>query len=54
MLAIMSEEKKSDLDRVTLNTTTLRKYFPKSYRQLTKEVLALEKQREEHRAEIGR
>ena len=31
MLAIMSEEKKSDLDRVTLNTTTLRKYFPKSY-----------------------
>ncbi len=27
MLAIMSEEK-SDLDRVTLNTTTLRKYFP--------------------------
>lgn len=54
MLAIMSEEKKSDLDRVTLNTTTLRKYFPKSYRQLTKEVLALEKQRKEHRAEIGR
>lgn len=54
MLAIMSEEKKSDLDRVTLNTTTLRKYFPKSYRQLTKEVLALEKQREKHRAEIGR
>lgn len=31
MLAIMSEEKKSDLDRITLNTTTLRKYFPKSY-----------------------
>lgn len=31
MLAIMSEKKKSDLDRVTLNTTTLRKYFPKSY-----------------------
>lgn len=31
MLAIMSEEKKSDLDRVTLHTTTLRKYFPKSY-----------------------
>ena len=34
-------------------------YAPKSkvaeaYRQLTKEVLALEKQREEHRAEIGR
>ena len=27
---------------------------PEVYRQLTKEVLALEKQREEHRAEIGR
>lgn len=31
MLAIMSEEKKSDLDRVTLHTATLRKFFPKSY-----------------------
>lgn len=31
MLAIMSEEKKSDLDRVTFTTDTLRKYFPKSY-----------------------
>lgn len=31
MLAIMSEEKKIDLDRITLNATTLRKYFPKSY-----------------------
>ena len=28
MLAIMSEEKKSDLDKVTLSTDTLRKYFP--------------------------
>ena len=27
---------------------------PEAYRQLTKEGLALEKQREEHRAEIGR
>ena len=27
---------------------------PEAYRQLTKEVLALEKQHEEHRAEIGR
>ena len=27
---------------------------PEAYRQFTKEVLALEKQREEHRAEIGR
>ena len=31
MLAIMSEEKKSDLDKVTLSTDTLRKYFPQSY-----------------------
>ena len=31
MLAIMSEEKKSDLDRLTFYTDTLRKYFPKSY-----------------------
>lgn len=31
MLAIMSEEKKGELDRVTLTSDTLRKYFPKSY-----------------------
>ena len=31
MLAIMSEEKKSDLDKLTLSSDTLRKYFPKSY-----------------------
>jgi len=31
MLAIMSEEKKSDLDKVTFTTDTLRKYFPRSY-----------------------
>ncbi len=29
----MSEEKKNDLDRVTLKNETLRKYFPKSTRQ---------------------
>ena len=29
--AIMGEEKKSDLDRVTFTSDTLRKYFPKSY-----------------------
>ena len=27
----MSEEKKTDLDRVTLKNETLRRYFPKSY-----------------------
>ena len=31
MRAIMSEEKKTDLDRVTLKNETLRRYFPKSY-----------------------
>lgn len=31
MLAIMSEEKKGEWDRVTLTSDTLRKYFPKSY-----------------------
>ena len=31
MLAIMSEEKRSDLDKVTLKKDTLRKYFPESY-----------------------
>lgn len=34
MSAIMSEEKKSDLDKVTLGADTLRKYFPKSYTPL--------------------
>ena len=29
--AILSEEKKSEVDRVTLTSDTLRKYFPKSY-----------------------
>ena len=29
--AVMSEEKKTDLDRVTLKNETLRRYFPKSY-----------------------
>lgn len=31
MLAIMSEEKKGDLDKVTLGADVLHKYFPKSY-----------------------
>ena len=31
MRAVMSEEKKNDLDRVTLKNETLRRYFPKSY-----------------------
>ena len=31
MRVIMGEDKKSDLDRVTFTSDTLRKYFPKSY-----------------------
>ena len=31
MRAIMSEEKKNELDRVTLTSDKLHKYFPKSY-----------------------
>ena len=31
MQAIMGEKKKSDLDKVTFTSETLRKYFPKSY-----------------------
>lgn len=31
MSAIMSEEKKSDMDKVTIRSDTLHKYFPKSY-----------------------
>ena len=31
MRAIMSEEKKSDIDRVTLTSDKLRRYFPSSY-----------------------
>ena len=31
MSAIMSEEKKSDMDKLTLRSDTLRRYFPKSY-----------------------
>ena len=34
MSAIMSEEKKGDLDKVTLGADTLRKYFPKNYTPL--------------------
>lgn len=34
MSAIMSEEKKSDLDKVVLGSDVLKKYFPKSYTPL--------------------
>lgn len=43
MCAILSEEKKGDLDRVTLKNEVLRKYFPKSYtpRQMEQTILQL-------------
>lgn len=34
MFAIMSEEKKSDMDKLTIKHDVLRKYFPKSYTPL--------------------
>lgn len=34
MFNIMSEEKKEEQDRITLNSDTLRKYFPRSYTPL--------------------
>ena len=43
MSAIMSEEKKSDMDKVTLRSDTLRRYFPKSYtpKQLEQTIIRL-------------
>ena len=41
MRAIMSEEKKSDLDRITLTGEKVNKYFPKSYTPQQKEQVIL-------------
>ena len=41
MCAIMSEEKKSSLDRVVFKTDTVRKYFPMYYRSMQMEVTIL-------------
>lgn len=43
MIAIMSEEKKGDLDKVTLTGDKLKKYFPKSYtpRQMEETIIKL-------------
>jgi len=43
MCAIMSEEKKSELDKVTIKNDVLRKYFPKSYtpRQMEDTIIKL-------------
>ena len=39
----MSEEKKSDMDKVTLRSDTLRRYFPKSYtpKQMERTIIKL-------------
>ena len=43
MEAIMSEEKKGDLDKVTLKADVLKKYFPKSYtpKQMEEKIISL-------------
>jgi ParB family chromosome partitioning protein len=43
MSAIMSEEKKGDLDKVTLTADKIKKYFPKSYtpRQMEDTIIKL-------------
>jgi ParB family chromosome partitioning protein len=56
MLAIMSEEKKPDIEKVTLTGDTLKKYFPKSYtpQQMEEVILKLldqwQKKREREQA----
>jgi len=57
MTAIMSEEKKGELDKVTLTGDKLKKYFPKSYtpQQMEQTILKLleqwqkKRQREQER-----
>ncbi len=43
MKAIMSEEKKADMDKVTLKSDVLKKYFPKSYtpKQMEEKIISL-------------
>lgn len=43
MRAVLSEEKKSDVDRITFRSDTLRKYFPRSYtpQQMEQTILKL-------------
>ena len=43
MLAIMSEEKKSDIDRISIPRDTIKKYFPKDYtpKQMEDQIIAL-------------
>ena len=43
MCAILSEEKKSDVDRITFRSDTLRKYFPRSFtpQQMEQTILKL-------------
>lgn len=43
VVTIMGEEKKSELDTVTIKNETLRKYFPRSYtpRQMEQKIIQL-------------
>ena len=43
MRAILSEEKKTEVDRITLSNETLRRYFPRSYtpKQMEETILKL-------------
>ena len=52
MYKVMSEEKKDELDRVTLKSDTLRKYFPKNYtpQQMEQVIIKLLDQWTEKRA----
>lgn len=51
MIAMMSEEKKSDLDQITLKSDTLRQYFPQSYtpRQMESTIIKLLEQWQKRR-----
>ena len=56
MRVIMGEEKKSDLDRVTFTSDTLRKYFPKSYtgKDMQNTILKLLEKWQRHRERNAR
>lgn len=54
MCAIMSEEKKGELDRVTIKNDVLRKYFPKSYtpKQMEEKIIQLLEQWQKKREKL--
>src|SRR5699024_2778023 len=56
MSAIMSEEKKGDLDKVTLTGDKLKRYFPKSYtpKQMEETIIKLLKRWHQKRKKINK